>query len=236
MRRQRLSPPSSAEIAAARRLRQVRSEYGLTRSDVADHVDLTPDQLNRIERGTVALRFGPAWKFCEFTQTNPLWLAFGEPFPRIGFAPIPAISGEEFSESFISHMARFAETYRVIRTRRLKVSSGAQRAFAESRVKLLVEGGVKRYLASGYPPMTWKKLRDRLRVATATPGGRADLARSFKVSTAAVSQWLSGASAPKADTTLRLLQWVTILEAKKQTAPAASKRDRRKRPERRNQK
>ena len=62
----------------------------------------------------------------------------------------------------------------------------------------------------------WKNLRLRIREATDERGKRAALARKFKVTPQAVSEWLSGASAPTAETTLRLLKWVTKAEGKQQ--------------------
>jgi transcriptional regulator with XRE-family HTH domain len=76
---------------------------------------------------------------------------------------------------------------------------------------------VKRYLGDVIAiPLSWAGLKRRLQVATQKPGAKAALARRFDVSTAAVSQWLSSKShiAPKAETTLQLLEWVAAEEAK----------------------
>lgn len=76
-------------------------------------------------------------------------------------------------------------------------------------------------------------LRARLLRATSERGAKAALAKEFGVSRQAVNAWLSGASAPEAETTLRLLEWVTADEAKKQgvgsgsTPPAPETRVRR---------
>jgi transcriptional regulator with XRE-family HTH domain len=59
----------------------------------------------------------------------------------------------------------------------------------------------------------WNELRVRLAAATEKYGARAALAREFGVTPQAVAEWLSGASAPTAETTLRLLEWVTAEEA-----------------------
>src|SRR4051812_30539303 len=40
---------------------------------------LSRQQLDRIERGEVSVRFLPALRFCEFTDTSPSWLAFRDP-------------------------------------------------------------------------------------------------------------------------------------------------------------
>jgi transcriptional regulator with XRE-family HTH domain len=218
--RQRFPPPSDPEIAVAQRLKQVRTEYRLTRREVADRIGMTPDSLNRVERGKVALRFGPGWKFCEVTRTNPVWLAFGDQHPRIGFAPFARIDSEEKSVPFFSTMLGWARTYEEHRKKSFKITPPQEAAFAQSRskIKTLVEVGVKRYLTDVTVP-TWRELRSRLKAAAGEPGARATLARSLGVTPAAVSQWLSGANAPKADTTLRLLQWVFGAEAKQKFAP-----------------
>jgi transcriptional regulator with XRE-family HTH domain len=65
----------------------------------------------------------------------------------------------------------------------------------------------------------WKVLRRRLSAVTDRYGAKAALAREFRVTPQAVAEWLSGASAPTAETTLRLLEWVTAEEAKQKKAP-----------------
>lgn len=99
--------------------------------------------------------------------------------------------------------------------------SSAADAFV--RKKIVATSAINHHLIVG---MDWKRLRHALCRLTRAPGSKALLARRFGVSAAAVSQWLSGANAPTADTTLRLLEWVTAAEAK-QNAPAARKRSRR---------
>ena len=67
------------------------------------------------------------------------------------------------------------------------------------------------------------QLRNRLKAATARHGARSALAVEFGVSRQAVSQWISGATAPEAATTLKLLQWVERAEAKqRQSAGSAA--------------
>jgi len=70
----------------------------------------------------------------------------------------------------------------------------------------------------------WNSLRLRLRAATQQYGAKAELARQFNITPQAVAEWLSGASAPTADTTLRLLEWVTTAEADQQKKRAGSAR------------
>src|SRR6266542_1286226 len=68
----------------------------------------------------------------------------------------------------------------------------------------------------------WRGLRFRLQVATQKRGAQADIARDLGVARQAVSNWLSGAVSPTAETTLRLLKWVEEAEAKQQTKRAGS--------------
>ena len=219
--RKRFGIPTAADAAIGARLKQVRVQCRFSRPELAPQIGLTADQIKRAENGTVSLRFGPAWRFCELTRTNPLWLAFGDLYPRVGFASLPSeqINPRE-PDLFQNIMGEWAIGYARYRVARLKISKSQQEGFAQSRLEktnLLAEPGVKRYLADQMTTvagMTWNNLRTRLKAATRTPGARVKLARVFGVSTAAVSQWLSGASAPKADTTLRLLKWVTVAEAK----------------------
>lgn len=83
----------------------------------------------------------------------------------------------------------------------------------------------------GVKPATasrWPNLRERTKALTAEHGAKARLADAFGVSRQVLNGWLSGASAPDAETTLRLLAWVTAEEAKTKTAgaqkPAPKKR------------
>ena len=225
--RKRFGIPTETDAEIGARLKQLRIEYGFSRTEIGAQIGLTADQIKRIETAKVSLRFGPGWRLCEFTKTNPLWLAFGEIHPRIGFAPYaPRASDASADEGnrFQEVMVDWADKYAQRRTRFFKTSADTQRIFAEVRLgklNFLAETGVKRYLAHEMAAsMTWPDLRERLSLATASKGARTALARSFRVTSAAVSQWLSGKAAPKADTTLRLLQWVTAEEAKQKSAPA----------------
>lgn len=68
----------------------------------------------------------------------------------------------------------------------------------------------------------WNDLRLRLRAVTSRYGARAQLARKVGVRRQAVDQWLSGRSAPTAETTLHLLEWVTLEEAKQKSSAASA--------------
>lgn len=76
---------------------------------------------------------------------------------------------------------------------------------------------------------SWANLRRRCISATRTPGAQAALARHLGLTRQAVSEWIRRDDrAPEADTTLRLLEWVTAEEAiTTKNAPEVRKHDRR---------
>jgi transposase-like protein len=84
-------------------------------------------------------------------------------------------------------------------------------------------------------PSLWNQLRIRLLAATSAHGAKSALAREFSVTPASVSEWLSGASAPTAETALQLLKWVERAECKQgspgsaQTPPERATRTRKSR-------
>lgn len=221
--RKRFSVPTEMDAAIGFRLKHIRVQNGFSRRDIAGQIGLTPDQVKRVENGLASLRFGPAWQFCAFTRVNPLWLAFGDIHPRLGFAPtgkkLASVMTDRASDRFQSVMTDWSERYAGRRARFFKTGTETERIFAENRLAKLnfvTTAEVKHYLTDNIlaADMSWDSLRKRLQNSTAKKGARANLARAFGVTTAAVSQWLSGNSAPKADTTLRLLQWVIAQEAK----------------------
>lgn len=113
-------------------------------------------------------------------------------------------------------MAQIADAYAKYRVSILNISPAARAAFAKKRegANNLVDIAVKRYLTNAVLiPRTWQELKDRIRAMTRERGARAELARNFNVSPAAVSQWLSGASSPEANTTIQLLKWVAAKES-----------------------
>jgi hypothetical protein len=68
---------------------------------------LSRDQLKRIEGGQAVVRFSPAFLFCHFTSTSPLWLAFGEPEKRFGFFGVrPVVGTEDPTIGFLAAMQR----------------------------------------------------------------------------------------------------------------------------------
>src|SRR5882724_5646748 len=120
---------------------------------------VSPDQLKRIERGEVAVRFFHAILFCQFADINPLWLAFGEPEKRFGFIGASfAIAVEKtFEPGFLEVMKRNRERYRA-----------ASRLYTHDREpgpgskKRLGSLAIKRYLIPEMvveAPPTWDELR-----------------------------------------------------------------------------
>ena len=192
-------------------MREVRKEYGITGTAMAKHLAISLDQLNRVERGITSLRLDPTWEFCRLTNTNPYWLAFGEPYERGAFIPFGSSpAGVGSSELFLPRMreAREHGPLRITQPQEARLSLSAE----QRKIRMLAQSGFKRYL-SRMPVTTvllpsWEELRTWLIEATSLPGAKAALARRFNVKPAAVSQWLSGATAPTAATTLRLLKWV----------------------------
>lgn len=64
----------------------------------------------------------------------------------------------------------------------------------------------------------WKSLKQRLEALTSGRGSQVELAKAIGISRQSVHQYLSGASAPSAEITLRLLEWV-VAEEQKQKSP-----------------
>lgn len=218
MPKQRNSPPSIEEAAAGARVKKVRQECEISRRLLAEQIGISADQLNRIERGTVSLRLGVAWDFCELTSTNPLWLAFGDPYPRLVFGTFGLrIPLEDRDVLFLPRMMKHRDGGDILM---FSAERSAPTDPRSMKLKTLASNAVKRYLSRmPVTPPDWESLRIRLVKATAALGAKAALAREFNVSKAAVSQWLSGGSAPTADTTLRLLGWVTVEEVSQKENP-----------------
>jgi hypothetical protein len=66
----------------------------------------------------------------------------------------------------------------------------------------------------------FRKLLERLNHATTARGSKAELSKWLGVPPSRVSEWLKGKKEPGAETTLRLLEWVTAKE-EKQESPAS---------------
>src|SRR5437870_2111735 len=114
-------------------MRQVRREYRISRQLLAEHLAISADQVNRIERGLVSLRLGPAWDFCELTKTDPYWLAFGDPRPRIALGIFGSIPDEDRSLLFLSRMRELRDGKHLTTSPRQQSAHDPNR----SKIKLL---------------------------------------------------------------------------------------------------
>lgn len=178
---------------------------------------MSSQQLNRVERGTVSLRFRPGWEFCEQTGTNPLWLAFGDPYPKSGFFAVPELfepsaifgwwkqlSWQEKEEPFLKIMIKSgaAEVYA---KHKLQLSETQPEEDLIGRAereefKRLAAIEVKHYLAPEMvAPPNWEQLRILLIAKTQSAQAKQELASLLGVQLASISQWRSGANAPSAD-------------------------------------
>jgi transcriptional regulator with XRE-family HTH domain len=234
MRRLRLPRPTPEEIAVGKRMREVRIQLKFSQDSTARQIGLSRDQLNRIERGQVAVRFFPGWHFCQLTNMNPLWLAFGGAEERTGFqtcgnAAVP------YEAPFFETMVLCSDLYRKCRESPSslppRIATGA--VFIPERLQHLSGGVIVRVpgfaVGSGKEAQkilehesrkqnlrhvqrtnvgNWAALRELLRLVTARHGEKASVARRFKITTQAVSQWLSGKTMPSADTALQLRAWL----------------------------
>lgn len=241
---------TAEEAQIAERIRRVRTDQRISQRLAASRMGLSRDQLKRIERGEVSVRFFPGWNFCQFADANPLWLAFGDPEKRFGFVACANATVDE-NARFLDVLKRYGERYRTFRffVHESWFESGSvfsdkesvlnekiialDRRQTDAEKKTIARKDIKRYLipamAADIP--TWETLRMILRGKTQTGKAKANLARYTGVSLAAVSQWRSGASAPTADKTLRVLRWVRKIDAhqpNQKNAPEARKRNRRK--------
>jgi transcriptional regulator with XRE-family HTH domain len=227
---------SAEEVAIAKRIHLIRKENHVSQSLASTQMGLSRDQLKRIERGEVAIRFFPAWNFCQFTNLNPLWLAFGDPEKRFGFVAC-ANSTVQDEALFLEVMQTYGERYRTYRflTHSSWFESGS--VFSEKTDSVLgadfitldrnfeLAQKTRQGLSIKYPlisaknatgSLTWDELRKIMCSKTASPVAKAGLAGRLGVSLAAVSQWRSGATAPTADKTLQILAWVRESETKQQ--------------------
>lgn len=177
---------------------------------------ISRDQLASIETERSRLRFDPAWKACRALNLNPIWLAFGEsaqaPFVFYGFEPEERAAITE-QTSFIDGFRMIAKTYAVF------WQAGAENERA-GRAVAINSAPIWQAALDTSPtidiPWTmsrWNVLRKRMQKVAAIYGAKSKIALACGVTRQAVDQWLGGESAPKAETTLRLLEWVAAEEA-----------------------
>lgn len=138
-------------------------------------------------------------------------------------------------DSFVADIAEKAESElrnrtpwdskRIVEERRKRMEQ--LRAFHFARGTLAAQKNVrvdnpevKRYLTRVTVGEHWNQLRDRLNEMLSSPGEKATLAKALGVSKSAVSQWLSGKTAPSAELALCLREWVYGPDEQGTNAPA----------------
>jgi transcriptional regulator with XRE-family HTH domain len=206
-------------------MRSARKEHRMSQSFLAHQLGLSRDQIERMERGSAAIRFFPAWSFCRLSGINPLWLAFGDPEAKYGFIEC-ANSTVPSGSLFADVMRTYGKRYRVYRFLNQSAAFESGAVFSDQPSMLTADYiklgppdplqfevpknliGKLAIKHSLRPTMTWQELRAVLRSETETPTAKAALASFLGVSLAAVSQWRSGASAPTAEKVLRILDWL----------------------------
>jgi transcriptional regulator with XRE-family HTH domain len=248
-RRIRHLPPTPAEAAVGLRMRAIRKEFGASVQAMARLLGQTRNQLNAIERGETSVRLGTAWEFCELTQTNPEWLAFGEPHTPVSVfqlgGRIPEAATSPFLEKMLARDAGEQIKMGAFRSRPIDLERARIKKLAAGRALAILNNmsatdwlvgapqareGLQLAINSALPPQAaldrldeisiypamsrWDVLRRRLQKVVAHYGAKSKIARAFGVTRQAVDQWIKGYSAPKAETALRLLEWVTTEEAK----------------------
>jgi transcriptional regulator with XRE-family HTH domain len=221
------APPVAADLEIGVRVRQVRKEARISERLAAEQMGISRSQLVRIESGRLAARFLPTWSFCRLTNTNPLWLAFGDDsLGRYGFI--------ECANSDVPEAALFFDAMRLSAIEFLE--------FREAQIRLYIRVGAvfaklaplsPKEMRLTRPPhpteatlaqimlafeqrefnsrsmsvaeiANWEDLRLLLKEQLSVRGAKTSIAQLFGISTQAVSHWLSGASAPSGDVALQL--------------------------------
>lgn len=239
--RRRLPSPRPEERAVGLRMREVRKERRMSQRSVAHQFELSRGQLNRIERGTVAVRFFPAWGFCQLTNTNPLWLAFGgDPNDQGCFVPEPT-NHVSYDFSFFDVMNLCADAYRTQRNLYLSYLFGGGKTFTPERLVPLYSRRVSgsedgksfpKELAfvseyddkSAMPDINDPSdLIAQVHDFTKARGAKTSLARDvLKVSRQRLNEWLSGRSKPSAGYAIQLHNWTVKQKKQKKRAGSAS--------------
>jgi transcriptional regulator with XRE-family HTH domain len=225
---------------------------------------LSLPQLKRVERGEVSVRFLPALRFCEFTDTNPLWLAFGDPENPFGFYWIQHTPDREVGYRVLANItgvaasevagdAIFLEVMQ--RHKRDYQAAGRSMPTTETQRWSLLRGIVldrdyvsyqltnqRKFGNVGSMKLQrasfWPELRERIRKLVQQRGMKSALARDIGVSRQAINSLLSKKRpyVPSAEYALRLSKWVEIAKAQQKKAPLVGKHEQRKQPEKRKSK
>lgn len=193
------SKPSSPELpepsSLGARLHLVRTQAGVTMEDLAAASGVAKTYISKLELGRVAhpsaiVTLGIAKKL----KVDPFWLVFGAE-PRNPFDP-----------------ALLAEPGALPAALRLLADAAEEAQFPGNGGLPLVHAPLT---SAGVLPASLPELITRLETATLVRGSRAALMRELGLSSARLSQWLSGRRKPDAEMTLRLLAWVQAAEAQK---------------------
>lgn len=217
----------------AQRLRVARTDAGFSQGHLAMKMGISRDQLASVETGRARLRFWPAWRACFELNINPSWLAAGKvdksPFVFFGFEPKEKDAITErtpFSEGFSMignyYEAEWAEAAAHVRAGRGLAINSAEGE--QATLDTITERDSPSLMSR------WDRLRERVKIVARPYGAKSRIARDLGVTRQAVDQWIKRSTAPTADTTLRLLEWVAAEEAQQKSAGSVEARPARKDP------
>ena len=203
-----LPPPWEKEICL--RVSRLRGLQGWSQEECARLLGITRTQLANVEICRTTLRFSLGWKLCQLSNVSHDWLLSGRE-PIRPFLDIPLADG---TVNGWEHMS-----FNNVCNGPLRDALAAQRSFVlgqaqaggEKRRNTLTSDSTKTMVAADMkqPIQSWRELQQRLAVITEGRGGRAALARQFKVTPQAVSEWMRNKSMPSADTALRIHHWLS---------------------------
>jgi transcriptional regulator with XRE-family HTH domain len=239
---------TAEEADIGKRIRGIRKGHRISQRLAAAQMGLSRQQLDRIERGEVAVRFLPALRFCEFTDTNPLWLAFGEPEVPFrffwleydvtcerGYRPLLNITGIAASQIpsdaiFLEVMQRHKKDYQAAAVYQatsdeIPLSVGLRVFWDNVRQQLTHERGFGKVGSMKLQKVSfWSALRERIRKLVRQRGMKSALARDIGVSRQAINSLLSKKRpyVPSAEYALRLSKWVEIAEAQQKQSARGS--------------
>ncbi len=236
-------PPATIdadEMAICARFREARLAACASQAATGEKTGLTRDQVAGIESARSPLRFWPGIRFCAWLDLNPCWLANGQ-VPVNGWRDLGALPlafeqiGERarFSEGWektstgklsrdSSLIAAWNDATEEIDD--AKHDHNATEAYASGMAPAMEEAKQNQAMLDSLrreweeqrvisETPTWEELRTRLKAATQKARAKTELARALEVTKQAVTEWLSGASAPTAARTLKLLRWVLAAES-----------------------
>ena len=175
---------------------------------------LTEDQVSAIESGRTPLKLKAAWKACCWMDIHPDFLISNGKWNPGPFSIIEWEDRQRIEKLINAHAnANFIDAWPAVRS--VVLEAGAQGPEATNKVMLdklaplTDDPGVKKKIRS------LPELLESLRELTKDRGCKIALAKEMHVTRQAVDQWLSGATAPTAETTFELLQWVEQQERQK---------------------